>query len=135
VKFSTSPNAHWTGNFRDLNAAVYRMATLATGKRIDSSIVSEEIDRLRGGWRSTSTSFSNEELLPQLLDPDQIDALDLFDRAQLEFVISVCRQSATLSDAGRKLYGVSREKRKDHNDADRLRKYLLKFGLSWRAIQ
>jgi sigma54-dependent transcription regulator len=131
LKFATSSNAHWSGNFRDLNAAVYRMATLATGKRIDAFVVSEEIDRLRAGWRPPSTQFGVEEFLPQLFDQEQIKALDLFDRAQLEFVVSVCRNSANLSDAGRKLYSVSREKRKDNNDADRLQKYLLKFDLSW----
>ena len=34
--------------------------------------------------------------------------LDLFDRAQLAAVIGVCRESASLSDAGRKLFAVSR---------------------------
>jgi transcriptional regulatory protein RtcR len=43
----------------------------------------------------------------------------------------VCRESKTLSDAGRKLYAVSRSKRRVMNDADRLKKYLLRFGLKW----
>ena len=60
-----------------------------------------------------------------------LEQLDLFDRAQIAFVVSVCRESTTLSDAGRKLYGVIREKRKTANDADRLRKYLTRFGLTW----
>jgi sigma54-dependent transcription regulator len=47
---------------------------------------------------------------------------DLFDRVQLASVIGVCRECATLSDAGRKLFGATREKRKVQNDADRLRK-------------
>lgn len=135
LKFATSPNAHWSGNFRDLNAAVYRMATLSTGKRIDASIVGEEIDRLRANWHAPLPKLGAVEFLPQLFDQERIDEMDLFDRAQLEFVIGQCRNSATLSDAGRKLYGVSREKRKDNNDADRLRKYLLKFGLSWQTIR
>lgn len=134
LKFATSPNAHWSGNFRDLNAAVYRMATLATGKRIDASVVSEEIDRLHAGWRTSLPHPRTQGVLPRLLNQEQIDALDLFDRAQLEFVVGVCRKSATLSAAGRELYGVSREKRKDNNDADRLRKYLLKFGLTWQTV-
>src|SRR5262249_20564524 len=34
LKFATSPEARWTGNFRDFNAAVRRMATLSPGGRI-----------------------------------------------------------------------------------------------------
>jgi transcriptional regulatory protein RtcR len=70
-----------------------------------------------------------------LLSTERLDQLDLFDRAQLEFVIRVCRESSSLSDAGRRLYAVSREKRKDNNDADRLRKLLLRFGLNWQATR
>jgi transcriptional regulatory protein RtcR len=36
-----------------------------------------------------------------------------------------------LSEAGRKLYGATREKRKIQNDSDRLRKYLARFDLDW----
>ena len=39
--------------------------------------------------------------------------------------------SKTLSEAGRRLFGVSRTLKKSPNDADRLRKYLSRFGLSW----
>jgi transcriptional regulatory protein RtcR len=50
---------------------------------------------------------------------------------QLEVVIKVCRQSKSLSDAGRKLYGVSRGAKTKPNDADRLKNYLSRFGLRW----
>ena len=50
LAFATSPEAAWRGNFRDLNAAVTRMATLAPGGRIDDDVVSEEIARLRDTW-------------------------------------------------------------------------------------
>ncbi|KAF1029073.1 MAG: hypothetical protein GAK40_00674 [Burkholderia plantarii] len=60
--------------------------------------------------------------------------LDLFDRAQLEQVLRVCRQAASLSDAGRRLFAVSREQKKQPNDADRLRKYLARFGLDWAGV-
>ena len=43
----------------------------------------------------------------------------------------VCRQSRTLSDAGRVLFQSSRTQRTVVNDADRLRKYLARFGLDW----
>ena len=38
---------------------------------------------------------------------------------------------ARLSEAGRHLFAVSRTKKKSRNDADRLRKYLARFGMSW----
>ena len=59
------------------------------------------------------------------------EALDLFDRAQLACVIRVCRDSKNLSEAGRRLFAVTRGKRKVANDADRLRKYLARFDLTW----
>ena len=63
------------------------------------------------------------------------EKLDLFDRVQLAFVIRTCRESATLSDAGRKLFAATRENRKTANDADRLRKYLARFDLDWQSVK
>lgn len=63
------------------------------------------------------------------------DALDLFDRLQLQAVLEVCRQADSLSDAGRRLYQVSRLSKAQPNDADRLRKYLARFGLDWQAVR
>jgi transcriptional regulatory protein RtcR len=40
-----------------------------------------------------------------------------------------------LSDAGRRLFDQSRKRRVVVNDADRLRKYLLKFGLTWEVVR
>ena len=57
LKFATAADANWAGNFRDLNAAVTRMATLAAGGRVTVEIVEGEIDRLRSSW----SSFSNEQ--------------------------------------------------------------------------
>ena len=39
-----------------------------------------------------------------------------------------------MSDAGRKLFAVSRDTKAKPNDADRLRKCLAKFGLSWETV-
>lgn len=50
LAFVVSPAAKWTANFRDLNAAVTRMATLAHGGRITVEVVEEEIARLRSAW-------------------------------------------------------------------------------------
>ena len=66
-----------------------------------------------------------------MLSKAQREEIDPFDLAQLEFVLQVCQESKTLSDAGRKLFAVSRTKRSKMNDADRLKKYLARFKLSW----
>lgn len=61
--------------------------------------------------------------------------IDLFDACQLKAVLEVCQQSASLSDAGRKLFSISRTQKQTPNDSDRLRKYLAKFALSWDDIK
>jgi len=48
---------------------------------------------------------------------------------QLAEVVRVCRASRTLSEAGRTLFAASRARKGSTNDADRLRKYLKRFGL------
>jgi transcriptional regulatory protein RtcR len=50
-------------------------------------------------------------------------------------VLRACSESTNLSEAGRVLFSVSRRRRTTANDADRLRKNLARFGLSWQAIQ
>ncbi|KWH63138.1 hypothetical protein WT63_17505 [Burkholderia anthina] len=56
-------------------------------------------------------------------------------RHELERVLDVCRTSASLSEAGRTLFAVSRQSKKQPNDADRLRKYLARFGLDWDGVR
>jgi transcriptional regulatory protein RtcR len=73
--------------------------------------------------------------LEELLGGEKLAELDLFDRQQLAIVFGVCRQARTLSEAGRVLYSVSRHKRRTANDADRLRKYLARFGLKWEQMR
>jgi transcriptional regulatory protein RtcR len=48
---------------------------------------------------------------------------------------TICRGSRSLSDAGRALFSVARSKRSAPNDADRLRKYLARFGLEWKELR
>ncbi len=50
-------------------------------------------------------------------------------------MLDVCRVSASLSEAGRTLFAVSRQSKKQPNDADRLRKYLARFGLDWEGVR
>ena len=61
-------------------------------------------------------------------------ALDAFDRVQLAAVIRTCRQTSSLSAAGRALFAASRAEKSSQNDADRLRKYLARFGLDWATV-
>ena len=134
LAFALSPTANWSGNFRDLNAAVARMATLAPGGRISIDIAEEEIKRLLASWSAPGESPSPVGL-QEFLDDRQLEELDLFDRAQLAFVVDVCRRSRSLSDAGRTLFGASRTRKTFSNDADRLRKYLARFGVEFSRIQ
>jgi transcriptional regulatory protein RtcR len=57
--------------------------------------------------------------------------VDEFDLYQLEGVLKICQSSNSLSEAGRKLFGQSRQQKASSNDADRLKKYLSKFGVVW----
>ena len=132
LRFATGEEASWRGNFRDFNAAVVRMATLAQGGRIDEALVAEEIERLRSLWGELGADDRAPDL--ELVAPEVLENLDPFDRVQLEHVVQVCRRSRTLSEAGRVLFAVSRTRRTTPNDADRLRKYLARFGLSWSQI-
>lgn len=104
LSFAMEPEAAWRANFRDLSASVTRMATLAPQGRINEETVRDA------------------------------DDLDLFDRAQLVAVLKVCRESNSLSAAGRELFAQSRKLKTSGNDADRLRKYLMRFGLSFEAV-
>jgi transcriptional regulatory protein RtcR len=136
MDFAMSAEARWTGNFRDLSASVQRMATLAEAGRITDAIAQDEVARLRRLWQH----FSDEVAEPAEVDledvlGDKAGGLDLFDAVQLRAVISVCRRSTTLSDAGRKLFAVSRSAKERPNDADRLKKYLARFGLAWDDVR
>ncbi|MBX9797747.1 RNA repair transcriptional activator RtcR [Sphingomonas sp.] len=128
LAFAMSAQARWPGNFRDLAASVTRMATFSPKGRIDGAVVATEIARLQRLWAGTLPPGDG---LEALLDSETLAALDPFDRVQLAYVVEICRASRSLSDAGRRLFAASREKRSSVNDADRLRKYLARFDLDW----
>jgi transcriptional regulatory protein RtcR len=131
LAFATGADALWQGNFRDLASSVTRMATFSPSGRIDVQGVEAEIARLRRAWSQTDESGDQ---LEAILSADQLAALDPFDRVQLAYVVATCRQSRSLSDAGRALFVASRARRTSANDADRLRKYLARFDLSWGQV-
>ena len=136
LNFATSKVAAWSGNFRDLNASITRLATLADTGRIDTDLVKEEVDRLTSTWdrKAGKGESGATQSLRELLGHGAIDQIDRFDLIQLTEVVKVCRESPTLSAAGRELFANSRKKRKTANDADRLRKYLARFDLTWQMV-
>ncbi len=131
LRFAMAPDASWQGNFRDLNAAVTRLATLADGARISLSDVQQEIARLKQQWQSDEQIDEHQDWLTQYLDQQQIAQLDNFDKMQLNYVLSVCARHRSMAAAGRELFNVSRTHKKMANDSTRLQKYLAKFGIKF----
>ena len=132
LAFATGPDARWPGNFRDLAASVTRMATFSPKGRIDLSQVELEIARLKRLW--TANAGEGADPLAAFLSEPALAALDPFDRVQLAHVVATCRSSRSLSEAGRLLFAASRAQKTSSNDADRLRKYLGRFGLNWQQL-
>ena len=154
--FAMSSEATWQGNFRDLTASMIRLTTLAESKVIRVEDVQAEIERLSSLWGlpDHSNSMANNSLssynsdsslaldrhliettsqntLDKYLDKDVLAKIDPFDAVQLAYVIEVCIQHKNQAAAGRYLYANSRDKLKSPNDSDRLRKYLMRFGLKF----
>jgi len=116
---------------------------LASGGRITDRDVDGEIARLQADWQRDAgpdpgdattaapvAARADDDVLRELL-AGRLDAIDRFDRVQLAAVVRCCRRHRSLSAAGRELFAVSRQQRATSNDADRLRKYLLRFGLDF----
>jgi hypothetical protein len=102
------------------------MATLAPSGHVDVATVDREVARLTRAWHGVTAADRVTRALG-----DRAATLDRFDRAQLEDVLAVCAHAPSLSDAGRQLFAASRARRTTTNDADRLRKYLARFELTW----
>lgn len=134
LRFAAGPGAAWPGNFRDLSAAMTRLATLAPGGRITAELVDEEAARLTERWAGAAAPSGDEAVLAEFFTPEQLDAIDLFDRVQLAAVVRVCRGCRSMSEAGRQLFAASRARRSSVNDADRVRKFLARHGLSWERV-
>ena len=135
LAFATSPDALWPGNFRDLGASIARMATLSDQGRITRDGVDEEIERLKRLWRGGDTTQAEDDTLLRDLLGEDIERIDRFDRVQLAEVIRVCRASRSASAAGRVLFQASRQAKASSNDADRLRKYLVRYALSFDQVR
>jgi transcriptional regulatory protein RtcR len=133
LTFATSLDALWSANFRDLNGAITRMSTLAPGGRITKEVVLEEISRLKVLWKTTETDI-NKKVLNEVIGADRVEQLDRFEKVQLADVLKVCKESKNMSEAGRKVFAVSRKNKRKTNDSDRLRKYLAKYNIQWNDI-
>ena len=149
--FATSSEATWQGNFRDLSASMTRLTTLCEGKVIRMPDVKAEITRLKHLWALPNSAQNQADkayapspteqqahadtVLSRHLSSDDKDALDPFDAVQLAYVIEVCYQHSSQAAAGRYLYANSRDKLKNPNDSDRLRKYLMKFVLRFDELK
>ncbi|RLJ41334.1 transcriptional regulatory protein RtcR [Litoreibacter meonggei] len=126
LRFAKAPTTLWPGNFRDFSGAILRLCTLAPRGRITRAQVDEEISTLQRRWRAAD-SDADGKVIANFVDV----TLDPFDIPQLANVIRTCQRSSSISEAGRIIFAVSREERASRNDADRLRKYLARFGLVW----
>jgi transcriptional regulatory protein RtcR len=136
LAFAMGADATWSANFRDLSASVTRMATLAPQSRITADVVDDEIHRLRIGWDAAPhSSVDDQAVLAELLGSEASARLDLFDASQLSTVLQICRAHTTASAAGRALFANSRLEKKSNNDADRISKYLARFGLRFEDVR
>lgn len=130
LDFALGEQGLWSGNFRDLNASIIRLATLASSARIGVEDVKQEIQRLRYSWQIGSDMNHQYRKIEQYLG-SAADTLDLFEQPQLALVLQICEQSGSMAAAGRTLFQHSRLQKSTQNDSSRLAKYLDKYGLSW----
>lgn len=135
LKFALSEDSAWSANFRDLSASISRMATLATKSRIDEETVAQEVARLKRQWDGSRQEDVAVLIIEKVLGADRASHIDLFDRAQLSQVLQVCARARNLSAAGRSLFAQSRKNKTSSNDADRLRKYLQRFDLTFDDVR
>jgi transcriptional regulatory protein RtcR len=134
----------FNANKNIINADIVRDETARLNAYWDS-VANDDADDFGGRHASVDTSPDWEDTEaendpPKLAElPENVKKIleecDEFDRAQILAVIEVCRESETLASAGRKLFAQSRQKRVSHNDSDRLKKYLARFGLDWEGVR
>lgn len=136
LQFALGHEARWPANFRDLNASVTRMATLAPGGRINVEVVADEVARLRYDWGAGGEAGSDPRgVTAAFLDSTTHARLDLFEHIQLAAIAAACRDSLTLAEAGRRLFDRSREEKRSSNDSHRLRQLLAKYGLDFPRLK
>ena len=125
------PNAHaptgigWA--YENRTAAIRIPASACVARRIEHRVAGGDVNPYLSIAAVLGAALNGLEDRAAL-----VEMLSKFDdRVQLAEVVRVCRQCRTLSEAGRVLFQASRTQRTVVNDADRLRKYLARFGLDW----
>lgn len=131
VTFAKSSQALWAANFRDLNASVTRMATLADGGRINEAIVKDEIERLQKKWSGGNNGNDALVILSKALDSTAIENMDYYEQVSLACIIETCQNSKSMAEAGRKLFNISRNAKSSNNDSHRVKQLLSKHSLSF----
>ncbi len=135
LAFALDKSNVWAGNFRDLNAMVIRMATLADGGRITIELVEEEIARYKAANNVNTSSLSEDTIdISELISNDIYNSLDEFELVQLSHVIKICKESSSAAAAAKRLFANSIKEKSSTNNSDRLVKYLAKFGLKFKQI-
>lgn len=130
LELAMSGQSNWEFSLEDLHRSLGRLAMASTEEGITSEMVKAEFELLHDEWAAEVC----EDPLLQIVPQEMRYELDLFQKTQLMEVIRICMRSRSLSEAGRRLFASSRARKKSVNDADRLRKYLQRFGLEWRNI-
>lgn len=127
--FAVSPEAAWSGNFRDLSSSVERMITLSKQGVIDEEVVQDEIHTLKRKWKGASSKevASEGSQIPEdlvsLVLPDH--SLNLFEHNQLNFVLRHSLDCPSYAALSRLLYGD----KAGTNAAQKSRAYLMGYGL------
>lgn len=127
-------SAPWPGNFRDFASCIMRMATLAEGGRITSDDVHLEVGQLARAPRADA-GLASQQRASAVMTAGQLAQMDEFDRVQLECVLEAIAQTDSMAEAGRRLFAVSRTQKDNPNDSDRVRKFLFKWGLDYKALK
>ena len=154
ITFCQDDKMTWDGNFREFNAMVWRMATLAKGSTITVKDVEAEISRwekIREAEQKTSKADNvaaapvqapvqtsplpdascKFEFLRALLG-EAFNRLRLDELAQFAFIVSVCAEAKNQADASRRL----RINQNDSKDGSaQLSKYLGRLGLDFNAVR
>lgn len=134
MKFAYSAEATWQANFRDLNASVTRMSTLADGGRITQEVVDDEIGRLKHDWSAASKESDPKAITANFLDSQTHEKLDLFEHIQLAGIANACKNAKSIAEAGRILFDQSRNEKKSVNDSHRLKQLLGKYNLEFKQL-
>ncbi len=130
LELAMSGQSSWEFSLEDLHRSLGRLALESGEDGITTDLVKMEFDRLNDEWAEEVC----EDAMLRVVPEEMRYQLDQFQKTQLIEVLRVCMRSRSLSEAGRRLFASSRARKKSVNDADRLRKYLQRFGLEWKQI-